>query len=58
MWCGGALERGDGAALEPLKQLGYALGGVSEATPTDAAELAAAQAASKGAGGYRLAGGV
>ena len=30
-WCGGALERGDGAALEPLAQLRDALGGVGAA---------------------------
>ena len=47
--CSGALERGDGAAPEPLAQLGDALGGVGAiATVVDAAELVDAQAASKG----------
>ena len=49
--CGGALERGDGAALEPLAQLGDALGGVGARTTgviVEAAELVAGQAASKG----------
>jgi hypothetical protein len=52
MWCGGgALERGDGAALEPLAQLGDALGGVGAAAfPVKAAELVLSQAASKGEG--------
>ena len=49
--CGGALERGDGAAPEPLAQLGDALDGVGAAAiPVEAAELAAPQAASKGEG--------
>ena len=47
--CGGALERGDGAAPESLTQLGDALGGAgASAIDADAAELVAAQAASKG----------
>ena len=50
--CGGALERGDGAALEPFAQLGDALGGVGAFTiDAEAAELVAEQAASKGGGG-------
>ena len=49
--CGGALERGDGTAPEPLAQLGDALGGVGAAAKlVDAAELVVTQAASKGAG--------
>ena len=47
--CGGALERGDGAALEPPAQLGDAHGGVgAAANGVDAAEPIAAQAARKG----------
>ena len=43
---GGALERGHGAPLDPLAQLGDALGGVGAlATTVEAAELVAAQAA-------------
>ena len=45
--CGSALERGDGAALEPLAQLGDAFGGVGAL----AAERVVAQAESKGGGG-------
>ena len=53
--CGGALERGDGAALEPLTQLGDALDGVgADAIGAEAAELVAAQAASKGEAGGGL----
>ena len=49
--CGGALDRGDGAAPEPLAQLGDALGAVGAVTiVADAAELVVTQAASKGAG--------
>ena len=49
--CGGALERGDGAALQPLAQLGDALGGVGAvAIVVEAAEPAEGQAASKGEG--------
>ena len=49
--CGGAPERGDRAALKPLAQLGDALGGVGAAAiAAEAAELVAAQAASKGGG--------
>ena len=45
---GGALERGHGASLEPLAQLGDALGGVAAVAPAvDAAELAAGQAATE-----------
>ena len=51
--CGGALERGDGGAPEPLKQLDDALGGVGAAAMVDAAELVAVQAASTGEGGNR-----
>ena len=47
---GGALERGHGAPLEPLAQLGDALGGVgATALPVEAAELVFAQAAMSGA---------
>jgi hypothetical protein len=46
--CGGALERGDGAALEPLAQLGEAHGGVGADTCIQ--ERAFGQAASKGQG--------
>ena len=48
--CGGALERGDGGAPEPLKQLDDALGGVGAVAKLvlEAAELVAGQAASKG----------
>eukprot|EP00964_Phaeocystis_antarctica_P050101 scaffold29024_cov51-Phaeocystis_antarctica.AAC.2 len=54
--CGGALDRGDGAAPEPLAQLGDALGGVPDvptdvATDADTAELVGTQPASKGEGG-------
>ena len=43
---GGALERGHGAPLERLAQLGYALGGVgTAAVPTNATELVVTQAA-------------
>ena len=50
--CGGALERGDGAAPEPLAQLGNALGCVGAfAIFNEAAELVVAQPASKGEGG-------
>ena len=43
---GGALERGHGASLEPLAQLGYALGGEGAITATsEATELVAGQAA-------------
>ena len=50
--CGSALERGDGAALEPLAQLGDAFGGVGATAIAiaDAAEVVVAQAASKGEG--------
>eukprot|EP00964_Phaeocystis_antarctica_P015567 scaffold8619_cov52-Phaeocystis_antarctica.AAC.2 len=51
--CGCALERGDGAAREPLAQLGDALAGVgAAATVVEAAELVAPQAASKGCGPF------
>jgi len=54
----GALERGDGAFLEPLAQLGDALGDVYDVTiAADAAEAVAAQAASKGRGGDVIASG-
>ena len=51
--CGGAHERGDGAAHKPLAQLGDALGGVGAVAKVvvEAAELVAGQAASKGVGG-------
>ena len=43
---GGALERGHGAPLEPLTELGDALGSVGAVTLlTEAAELVVAQAA-------------
>ena len=43
---GGALERGHGAALERLAQLGDALGGVgAAAVPVKATELVTGQAA-------------
>ena len=43
---GGALERSHGAPLEPLAELGDALGGVDAAAQAiDAAELVVAQAA-------------
>ena len=55
LWGGGARERGHGAALERLAQLGDALGGVGTPTPgiaiilaiilVEAAELVAIQAA-------------
>ena len=45
-WGGGALERGHGAALEPLAQLGDALGVVGTVTECiEAAELVVGQAA-------------
>ena len=45
---GGALERGHGAALEPLAQLGDALSGVGAVAPeVEAAELVEAQAANE-----------
>ena len=41
---GGALQRGHGAPLEPLAQLGEALSGVGTAPPAvEAAELAVGQ---------------
>ena len=50
LWGGGALERGHRALLEPLAQLGDALGGVGAAAAiVEAAELVAAQAAMSGA---------
>ena len=46
LWGGGALERGHGAPLEPLAQLGDALGGVGAvAILMEAAELVPGQAA-------------
>ena len=46
LWGGGALERGHGAALERLAQLGDALGGVGAVTiMIEAAELIPGQAA-------------
>ena len=43
---GGALERGHGAPLEPLAQLGDAVGGVgAPAAPIEAAQLVSCQAA-------------
>ena len=46
LWAGGALERGHGAALERLAQLGDALGGVSAVTQIiEATELVTDQAA-------------
>ena len=49
---GGALERGHGAPLEPLAQLGDAIGGVGALTiPIEAAELVSGQAAKVGSGG-------
>ena len=49
---GGALERGHGAPLEPLAQLGDAVGGVvAFAIPVEAAELVRRQAAKVGSGG-------
>ena len=48
---GGALERGHGAPLEALAQLGDAFGGVgAPALPIEAAELVAAQTAKVGSG--------
>ena len=48
--CGGAPKRGDGAAFEPLTQLGDALRGAAGAASfAEAAELVAVQAASKDA---------
>ena len=42
----GALERGHGASLEPLAQLGDAVGGVgAPAVPIEAAQLVCRQAA-------------
>ena len=44
-WGAGALERGHGAPLEPLAQLGDALGGVDAvAAPVEATELVLGQA--------------
>ena len=46
LWGGGALERGHGAPLEPLAELGDALGGVGAVTLIiEAAELVTGQAA-------------
>ena len=46
LWGGGALERGHGAPLERLAQLGDALGGVgAPAIMINAAELVVVQAA-------------
>ena len=46
LWGGGALERGHGAPLERLAQLGDALGGVGTVTEIiEAAELVTGQAA-------------
>ena len=46
---GGALERGHGAPLEPLAQLGDALSGVGAVPPAvDAAELVVGQTAKEG----------
>ena len=46
LWGGGALERGHRALLEPLEQLGDALGGVGAAAAAiEAAELVVGQAA-------------
>ena len=46
LWGSGALERAHGAPLEPLAQLGDALGGVGADPPlVDAAELVAVQTA-------------
>ena len=46
LWGGGALERGHGAPLEPLAQLGDALRGVgAAAVPIKAAEHVFGQAA-------------
>ena len=46
LWAGGALERGHGAALERLAQLGDALGGVgAAAAPVKATEMVTGQAA-------------
>eukprot|EP00964_Phaeocystis_antarctica_P118566 scaffold82349_cov62-Phaeocystis_antarctica.AAC.4 len=48
---GGALERGHGATLEALAQLGDALGGVGAVAATiEAAELVAGQAGKVGSG--------
>ena len=48
---GGALERGHGAPLEPLAELGDAVGGVGAiAKPVEAAELVRRQAAKVGGG--------
>ena len=50
LWGGGALERGHGALLEPLAQLGDTLGSVGAmALPVEAAELVAGQTAMSGA---------
>ena len=47
----GTLERGHGAPLEPLAQLGYALGGVgAEAATINAAELVVGQTAKRKGG--------
>ena len=49
LWGGGTLERGHGALLEPLAQLGDALGGVGAlASPIDATELVIGQTAVHG----------
>ena len=46
LWGGGALERGHGAALERLAQLGDTLGGVgAESIFVEATELVVGQAA-------------
>ena len=51
LWGGGALERGHGASLKRLAQLGDALGGVGAIAPAvEAAELVEAQAAKVGSG--------
>ena len=48
---GGAPERGHGAPLEPLAQLGDAVGGVGAlAFPIEAAELVPRQAGKEGSG--------
>ena len=51
LWGGGALERGHGASLKRLAQLGDALGGVGAfVLPIKTAELVVAQAAKVGSG--------
>ena len=45
-WGGGALERGHGASLERLAELGDALGGVGAASILDAAQPVVGQAVS------------